>query len=75
MINARMSQVPEFEEAAFSVPLNKVTRCKTKFGRHLLQVLSEGYAQESSFIWFLYQGEGRAGTGSYFSMNLLYFNL
>lgn len=34
-------QVPEFEEAAFSAPLNKVVRCKTKFGWHLLQVLSE----------------------------------
>ncbi|XXG41187.1 hypothetical protein AAC387_Pa01g1707 [Persea americana] len=33
--------VPEFEEAAFSAPLNKVVRCKTKFGLHLLQVLSE----------------------------------
>lgn len=38
-----MSQVPEFEEAAFSAPLNKVVRCKTKFGWHLLQVLSERY--------------------------------
>ncbi|KAL8140166.1 hypothetical protein V2J09_006187 [Rumex salicifolius] len=33
--------VPEFEEAAFSAPLNKIVRCKTKFGWHLLQVLSE----------------------------------
>ncbi|PRQ32802.1 putative peptidylprolyl isomerase [Rosa chinensis] len=33
--------VPEFEEAAFSASLNKVVRCKTKFGWHLLQVLSE----------------------------------
>ncbi|KDP22050.1 hypothetical protein JCGZ_02472 [Jatropha curcas] len=33
--------VPEFEEAAFSATLNKVVRCKTKFGWHLLQVLSE----------------------------------
>ncbi|MCL7050893.1 hypothetical protein MKW94_026540 [Papaver nudicaule] len=33
--------VPEFEEAAFSAPLNKVVRCKTKFGWHLLQVVSE----------------------------------
>ncbi|XP_054790643.1 rhodanese-like/PpiC domain-containing protein 12, chloroplastic [Prosopis cineraria] len=33
--------VPEFEEAAFKAPLNKVVRCKTKFGWHLLQVLSE----------------------------------
>lgn len=34
-------QVPEFEEAAFNTALNKVVRCKTKFGWHLLQVLSE----------------------------------
>lgn len=33
--------VPEFEEVAFGAPLNKVVRCKTKFGWHLLQVLSE----------------------------------
>ncbi|XP_057801323.1 rhodanese-like/PpiC domain-containing protein 12, chloroplastic isoform X2 [Salvia miltiorrhiza] len=33
--------VPEFEEAAFNAPLNKIVRCKTKFGWHLLQVLSE----------------------------------
>ncbi|XP_010247474.1 PREDICTED: rhodanese-like/PpiC domain-containing protein 12, chloroplastic isoform X2 [Nelumbo nucifera] len=33
--------VPEFEEAAFSAPLNKVVQCKTKFGYHLFQVLSE----------------------------------
>ncbi|XP_062082320.1 rhodanese-like/PpiC domain-containing protein 12, chloroplastic [Humulus lupulus] len=33
--------VPEFEEAAFNAPLNKVVRCKTQFGWHLLQVLSE----------------------------------
>ncbi|XP_038706915.1 rhodanese-like/PpiC domain-containing protein 12, chloroplastic [Tripterygium wilfordii] len=33
--------VPEFEEAAFDAPLNKVVKCKTKFGWHLLQVLSE----------------------------------
>ncbi|KAE8691005.1 Rhodanese-like/PpiC domain-containing protein 12 [Hibiscus syriacus] len=33
--------VPEFEEAAFSAPLNKVVKCKTNFGWHLLQVLSE----------------------------------
>ncbi|XP_009603799.1 rhodanese-like/PpiC domain-containing protein 12, chloroplastic [Nicotiana tabacum] len=33
--------VPEFEEAAFGAPLNKVVKCKTKFGWHLLQVLSE----------------------------------
>nr|XP_043637739.1 rhodanese-like/PpiC domain-containing protein 12, chloroplastic [Erigeron canadensis] len=33
--------VPEFEEAAFTAPLNKVVKCKTQFGWHLLQVLSE----------------------------------
>ncbi|KAK9053480.1 hypothetical protein SSX86_030114 [Deinandra increscens subsp. villosa] len=33
--------VPEFEEAAFSAPLNKIVKCKTQFGWHLLQVLSE----------------------------------
>ncbi|GAA0147255.1 chaperone [Lithospermum erythrorhizon] len=33
--------VPEFEETAFSAPINKVMKCKTKFGWHLLQVLSE----------------------------------
>ncbi|KAG9454950.1 hypothetical protein H6P81_007854 [Aristolochia fimbriata] len=33
--------VPEFEDAAFAAPLNKVVRCKSKFGWHLLQVLSE----------------------------------
>lgn len=33
--------VPEFEEAAFGAPLNKIVRCKTQFGWHLLQVLSE----------------------------------
>ncbi|XP_071923995.1 rhodanese-like/PpiC domain-containing protein 12, chloroplastic isoform X2 [Coffea arabica] len=33
--------VPEFEEAAFSASLNNVVKCKTKFGWHLLQVLSE----------------------------------
>ncbi|KAF6155391.1 hypothetical protein GIB67_019917 [Kingdonia uniflora] len=36
-----LPRVPEFEEAAFCAPLNKVVRCKTKFGFHLLQVLSE----------------------------------
>lgn len=35
------SQVPEFEEAAFKAPLNKLVRVKTKHGWHLLQVLSE----------------------------------
>lgn len=40
-------QVPEFEEAAFSAPLNKVVGCKTKFGWHLLQVLSERWFQNS----------------------------
>ncbi|XP_031495792.1 rhodanese-like/PpiC domain-containing protein 12, chloroplastic isoform X2 [Nymphaea colorata] len=33
--------VSEFDQAAFSAPLNKVVKCKTKFGWHLLQVLSE----------------------------------
>lgn len=37
----RGQMVPEFEETAFSASLNKVVRCKTKFGWHLLQVLSE----------------------------------
>lgn len=37
----RGQMVPEFEEAAFSAPLNKVVRCKTKFGWHLVQVLAE----------------------------------
>lgn len=37
-------QVPEFEEAAFTAPLNKVVKCKTQFGWHLLQVLSERYS-------------------------------
>ncbi|XP_074563957.1 rhodanese-like/PpiC domain-containing protein 12, chloroplastic [Curcuma longa] len=37
----RGQTVPEFEEAVFSAPLNKVVRCKTKYGWHLLQVLSE----------------------------------
>jgi len=37
----RGQMVPEFEEAAFTAPLNKIIRCKTKFGWHLLQVLSE----------------------------------
>lgn len=35
--------MPEFEEAAFNAPLNKVVRCKTQFGWHLLQVVSERY--------------------------------
>lgn len=39
--------VPEFEEAAFNAPVNKVVRCKTKFGWHLLQVLS---AREESVL-------------------------
>ncbi|XP_072985863.1 rhodanese-like/PpiC domain-containing protein 12, chloroplastic isoform X1 [Typha latifolia] len=43
----RGQTVPEFEEAAFSAPLNKVVRCKTKFGWHLLQVLSESTREES----------------------------
>ncbi|CAN8300635.1 unnamed protein product [Cochlearia groenlandica] len=33
--------VPEFEKAAFEAELNQVVRCKTQFGWHLLQVLSE----------------------------------
>ncbi|KAM7523452.1 hypothetical protein LguiA_013354 [Lonicera macranthoides] len=33
--------VPEFEEAAFKAPVDRIVRCKTKFGWHLLQVLSE----------------------------------
>ncbi|XP_051134041.1 rhodanese-like/PpiC domain-containing protein 12, chloroplastic isoform X2 [Andrographis paniculata] len=33
--------VPEFEDAAFNAPLNKIVSCKTNFGWHLLQVLSE----------------------------------
>ncbi|KAF3791960.1 Rhodanese-like/PpiC domain-containing protein 12 [Nymphaea thermarum] len=33
--------VSEFDQAAFSAPLNKVVKCKTKLGWHLLQVLSE----------------------------------
>ncbi|CAN6806275.1 unnamed protein product [Brassica oleracea] len=33
--------VPEFEEAAFKAEPNHVVRCKTQFGWHLLQVLSE----------------------------------
>ncbi|XP_062188671.1 rhodanese-like/PpiC domain-containing protein 12, chloroplastic isoform X2 [Phragmites australis] len=37
----RGQMVPEFEEAAFGAPLNKVVRCTTKFGWHLLQVLAE----------------------------------
>ncbi|KAJ3683011.1 hypothetical protein LUZ60_013238 [Juncus effusus] len=37
----RGQTVPEFEEAAFKAPLQQVVRCKTKFGWHLLQVLSE----------------------------------
>nr|VDC85814.1 unnamed protein product [Brassica rapa] len=35
--------VPEFEEAAFKAELNHVVTCKTQFGWHLLQVLSERY--------------------------------
>nr|AAM63512.1 peptidyl-prolyl cis-trans isomerase-like protein [Arabidopsis thaliana] len=33
--------VPEFEEAAFKAELDQVVRCRTQFGLHLLQVLSE----------------------------------
>ncbi|KAJ7558155.1 hypothetical protein O6H91_04G026700 [Diphasiastrum complanatum] len=38
---AKGQLVPEFEEAAFSAPLNKLVRVKTKHGWHLVQVLSE----------------------------------
>lgn len=75
IINVQMSQVPEFENAAFSAPLNKVVRCKTKFGWHLLQVISERYAKESYSISFLCQREGSIGTYSYFSMNMSLLNL
>lgn len=44
-------QVPEFEEAAFSAPINKVVKCKTKFGWHLLQVISERLALD--FLTFV----------------------
>ncbi|CAA6654437.1 unnamed protein product [Spirodela intermedia] len=37
----RGQMVPEFEEVVFSAPANKVVRCKTKFGWHLVQVISE----------------------------------
>lgn len=43
-------QVPEFEEAAFKAPLNKLVRVKTKHGWHLLQVLSERSVQYFSSI-------------------------
>lgn len=39
--------VPEFEEAAFTAPLNKIVRVKTKFGWHLVQALSE---REAAFL-------------------------
>ncbi|KAL7113546.1 hypothetical protein ACP275_04G067600 [Erythranthe tilingii] len=42
--------VPEFEEAAFKAPLNKIVRCKTKFGWHLLQVISEREASVLEYI-------------------------
>lgn len=45
-------QVQEFEEAAFTAPLNKIVRVKTKFGWHLVQALS----QRSVFFWFLIRG-------------------
>ncbi|GAQ88539.1 hypothetical protein KFL_004370090 [Klebsormidium nitens] len=38
--------VPEFEEAAFAAKLNRPVKVKTKFGWHLLQVLSEREANE-----------------------------
>ncbi|KAH7677367.1 Peptidylprolyl isomerase protein [Dioscorea alata] len=37
----RGQMIPEFEQVAFTAPLNKVVRCKSKYGWHLLQVLSE----------------------------------
>lgn len=37
----RGQMVSEFEEAAFNAPLDKVVRCKTQYGWHLLQVVSE----------------------------------
>ncbi|WZY80787.1 hypothetical protein YC2023_027171 [Brassica napus] len=40
-IYVQMELVPEFEEAAFKAEPNHVVRCKTQFGWHLLQVLSE----------------------------------
>ncbi|KAG8388936.1 hypothetical protein BUALT_Bualt02G0177100 [Buddleja alternifolia] len=46
--------VPEFEEAAFNAPLNKVVKCKTKFGWHLLQVLSE---REESVLEYIQPSE------------------
>ncbi|KAH6814306.1 rhodanese-like domain-containing protein / PPIC-type PPIASE domain-containing protein [Perilla frutescens var. frutescens] len=46
--------VPEFEEAAFNAPINKVVRCKTKFGWHLLQVLSE---REESVLAYIQPSE------------------
>ncbi|KAK6141756.1 hypothetical protein DH2020_024499 [Rehmannia glutinosa] len=46
--------VPEFEEAAFNAPLNKVVRCKTKFGWHLVQVLSE---REESVLEYIQPSE------------------
>ncbi|XP_038991961.1 rhodanese-like/PpiC domain-containing protein 12, chloroplastic isoform X2 [Hibiscus syriacus] len=49
--------VPEFEEAAFSAPLNKVVKCKTNFGWHLLQVLSE---REESLLKDIQPEEFRA---------------
>lgn len=53
VVGHEMTQVPEFEEAAFSAPLNKVVRCKTKFGWHLLQVLSERYILDVILLSFL----------------------
>jgi len=54
-------QVPEFEEAAFSAPLNKVVKCKTKFGWHLLQVLSERWPGLLSQLPFLLIKVGGSG--------------
>ena len=69
-------QVPEFEEAAFTAPLNKVVKCKTQFGWHLLQVLSERcvfcysmylFSELSSFyqswlLGYIFQFQGRICT-------------
>lgn len=54
LCDAKMCQVPEFEEAAFSASLNKVVRCKTQFGWHLLQVLSERYVLKACLLLISY---------------------
>lgn len=43
----RGQMVQEFEEAAFTAPLNKIVRVKTKFGWHLVQALSQ---REAAFL-------------------------